>query len=308
MRKSDGPRDGSAGLATFPMRSPDSFHATDWSMPPLLRATVGVHALAAGTALAAPHAWPWLLGGLALNHALVTSAVFRPRNDWLGPNVSHLGATAAARGEVALTFDDGPDPAVTPALLDLLDACGMRASFFCIASRVQAHPGLARRIAERGHSVENHTLSHSYAFALRGLRAIERDLAQAQAVLADATGQRPTCFRPPVGLRNPFLDPVLSRLGLRLVSWTRRGVDTRDADPARVAQRLLRGLAGGDILLLHDGRTAGATTAGALVLDVLPRVAARLREAGLRTVSLPQALAGPTFAGAGSFEGTRVAA
>jgi len=289
------------------MRSPDSSHAPDWSMPPLLRASLGVHALAAGTALAAPHAWPWALGGLALNHALLTSAVFLPRSDWLGANVTRLGPAAAARGEVAVTFDDGPDPAVTPALLDLLDACGLRASFFCIASRVEAHPALARRIVERGHSVENHTARHSYAFSLRGPRAIERELARAQAVLADATGHRPTCFRPPAGLRNLFLDPVLHRLGLRLVSWTRRGVDTRDADAARVARRLLGGLAGGDILLLHDGRTPGATTPGALVLEVLPRIAARLRETGLRAVTLPQALGAPASV-SGSIDSARVAA
>jgi len=289
------------------MRSPDSSHATDWSMPPLLRATAGVHALAAGTALATPQAWPWVLGGLALNHALLTSAVFLPRSDWLGPNVTHLGPAAAARGEVALTFDDGPDPAVTPALLDLLDACALRASFFCIASRVQAHPALARRIVERGHSIENHTSAHRYTFSLRGPGAIERELARAQAVLADITGQRPTCFRPPAGLRNLFLDPVLHRLGLRLVSWTRRGYDTRDPDAARVARRLLAGLGGGDILLLHDGRTPGGTTPAALVLDVLPRVAARLRAAGLRAVTLPQALVAPASDGR-AIDGARVAA
>ena len=270
-----------------------------WSMPPLMRASVGVHALAAGAAIAAPESWPWLLGGLALDHAVLTAAVFRPRSGWLGPNVVRLPAAAAARREIAITIDDGPDPEVTPAVLDLLDAWDARATFFCIARQAQAHPALTRRIVARGHSVQNHTHAHSYAFALMGPRAIARELRRAQDVLADVTGQRPTCFRAPAGLRNPFLDPVLHRLDLRLVSWTRRGYDTRDADVARVAGRLTRNLAGGDILLLHDGRTPGSTTPGGLVLDVLPAVLARVREAGLRTVTVPQGLDAPAPAAGG---------
>jgi peptidoglycan/xylan/chitin deacetylase (PgdA/CDA1 family) len=265
--------------------------SAEWSMPPLMRATVGLHAIAAGAAIAAPQAWPWVLGGLALDHAVVTAAVFRPRSRWLGPNLAHLGAAAAARGEVAITIDDGPDPELTPAVLDLLDAWNARATFFCIAGRARAHPALTRSIVERGHSVQNHTHAHRYTFALLGPGAIERELRQAQDALADITGQRPTCFRAPAGLRNPFLDPVLHRLGLRLVSWTRRGYDTRDADAARVARRLTRGLAGGDILLLHDGRTPGATTPGAVLLEVLPALLASLRDAGLHAVTVPQGLA-----------------
>jgi peptidoglycan/xylan/chitin deacetylase (PgdA/CDA1 family) len=101
---------------------------------------------------------------------------------------------------------------------------------------------------------------------------------------------RPHCFRAPAGLRNPQLDPVLHRLGLHLVSWTRRGFDTLHADPRRVLARLVGGLAAGDILLLHDGharRTAGGT---AVPLEVLPRLLEHCRAAGLRTVTLAEAL------------------
>ena len=103
----------------------------------------------------------------------------------------------------------------------------------------------------------------------------------AQALLADITGVRPHCFRAPAGLRNPLLDPVLHRLGLHLVSWTRRGFDTREGDAARVLARLDSGLAAGDILLLHDGHARRGATGRAVLLDVLPPLLQRCRAAGL---------------------------
>ena len=189
-------------------------------MPPLVRASVGVHALAAGVCVALPEAWPWALGGGALDHAALTAAGLWPRSGWLGRNVVRLGEASAARGEIALTIDDGPDPAVTPAVLDLLDTHGARATFFCIAQRAEAHPALAREIVARGHSVQNHTHAHRHNFSLLGPRGFAREIERAQASLAAITGERPSCFRAPAGLRNPFLDPVLHRLGLTLVSWT----------------------------------------------------------------------------------------
>ena len=262
-------------------------------MPPLLRATVAVHAAAAAAAIASPAAaGPWALAGVALNHAVLTGAGLWPRSDWLGPNLTRLPDAAAARGEIALTIDDGPDPEVTPAVLDLLDAHGgQRATFFCIAERARAHPALLREIVARGHGVQNHSLAHRHGFSLLGPKGIAAEIQRAQAVLADLTGRAPSCFRAPAGLRNPFLDPVLHRLGLHLVSWTRRGFDTRERDPQRVFARLARGLAGGDILLLHDGHAARTAGGGrAVALEVLPALLERCRARGLRSVSLEGAL------------------
>ena len=104
------------------------------------------------------------------------------------------------------------------------------------------------------------------------------------------TGQRPSCFRAPAGLRNPFLEPVLHRLGLSLVSWTRRGFDTREGDAQRVLARLTRGLAAGDILLLHDGNAARTARGEPVLLEVLPLLLERLRADGLRAVTLPEGL------------------
>jgi peptidoglycan/xylan/chitin deacetylase (PgdA/CDA1 family) len=261
-----------------------------WPVPPFIRASLGLHALAAGAALAAPHAWPWALGAVALDHAVITAAGLWPRSDWLGPNLRRLAPASAARRELALTIDDGPDPEVTPAVLDLLDAHRVRATFFCIARRARRYPALVREIVARGHSVQNHSDVHRHTFSLLGPRGMEAELRSAQETLASLTGVRPTWFRAPAGLRNPFLDPVLHQLDLRLVSWTRRGFDTRDGHASRVTRRLTRGLAAGDILLLHDAGAARGGTGRPVVLDVLPPLLEALAAAGLRGVTLPQAM------------------
>jgi peptidoglycan-N-acetylglucosamine deacetylase len=268
--------------------------ATPWPMPPALKASLGVHVAAAGLALALPGAAPWAFGGVVLNHAVLTAAGLWPRSSLLGPNVTRLPDDAVARGEVAVTIDDGPDPDITPRVLDVLDACRARATFFCIAERARAQPALTREIVARGHSVQNHSNVHRHNFSLLGPRAMTAEIARAQDTLADLTGVRPTCFRAPAGLRNPFLDPVLHRLGLQLVSWTRRGFDTRERDPQRVLLRLCAGLARGDILLLHDGHGAVGANHRPVVLDALPLLLDRLRGDGLRAVTLPAALAGAT--------------
>lgn len=262
-----------------------------WPLPPLLRASVALHAAAGGAALVLPGAWPCALAAVVANHALITAAGLTPRSALLGPNLTRLPPASAARGEYALTIDDGPDPAVTPALLDLLAQHGVRATFFVIAERAAAQAPLLRRIVAAGHSVQNHSDRHRHHFSLMGPRSLAREIGAAQERLADLVGERPHCFRAPAGLRNPFLDPVLHRLDLQLVSWTRRGFDTRERDAARVLARLTRRLAARDILLLHDGHAAASAADGRpLVLAVLPALARSLAAAGLGTVTLGAAL------------------
>ncbi len=268
-----------------------------WSWPAALQASVGLHAVAGAAAVAVPGAAPWALGAVLANHALLTAAGLWPRSAWLGPNVTRLPAPAAVRGAVAITIDDGPDPAVTPQVLDLLAAHRAKATFFCIGQRVREEPALVRRIVAAGHSVQNHSLHHRHHFSLLGPAALAREIGGAQALLADVSGRLPHCFRAPAGLRNPLLDPVLHRLNLHLVSWTRRGFDTRQGDATRVASRLLRGLAGGDILLLHDGHARRSASGQPVLMQVLPGLLRRLRDAGLHTETLDDALP-PRHAGA----------
>ena len=259
-------------------------------MPPLLWATGAVHAGAALALVAAPAYWAWALAALAANHAALTAAGLWPRSTALGENWVRLPQAAAARHEVAITIDDGPDPDVTPKVLDLLDAAGARATFFCIAERAARHPDLVREIVRRGHDVQNHSNVHGHHFSLLGPRGFAREIGAAQSVLVQAAGTAPRFFRAPAGLRNPFLAPVLHRLGLTLASWTRRGFDTRERDPQRVLQRLTRGLAAGDILLLHDGHCARDAQGRPVVLTVLPALLAALQRAELVPVTLSSTL------------------
>ena len=264
--------------------------APRWRMPLLLKASGALHLGAGAAVIAAPEVWPWALGAVALDHALVAATGLWPRSTWLGQNMRRLPAASAARGEVSITIDDGPDPEVTPAVLDLLDAAGARATFFCIAAHAEAHPQLCREIVRRGHSVQNHSHRHSHTFSLLGMRGIRLEIERAQDALAQITGQRPRFFRAPAGLRNPFLAPVLHSLALELVSWTRRGFDTARRDPATVLARLTHELHAGDILLLHDGHAARTAGGRAVVLDVLPALLGRCGASGLRAVTLPEAM------------------
>ncbi|MEE8523623.1 MAG: polysaccharide deacetylase family protein [Thermoanaerobaculia bacterium] len=256
-----------------------------WKPPLLLRLTVGAHAVAAATLALAPSTWPLVGGALIVNHALVCGAVVTPRSRWLGPNLSRLPPDR--RHRVALTFDDGPDPRVTPAVLDLLDEYRARATFFCIGRRAEEHPELVAEAVARGHRVENHTYRHSKAFAFFGPRAQAFEVDRAQDVLESATGRRPSWFRAPAGFRNVWLDKILARRGLRLASWTRRGYDTFDHRPERVARRLLTGLSPGDVTLLHDGSAARDRNGRPVVLEVLPRLLDEIAAKGWDTAFLP---------------------
>ena len=257
--------------------------------PPVLWLVGGVHLLALLAIVASPRDWPWALGAVLLSHAVVTALTLTPRTRWLGPNLVRLPADRAGLGEVALTIDDGPDPRTTPAVLDLLDAHGARASFFCIGERVARYPELARDIVRRGHRVENHTARHRLDFALLGPRACHDEVAGGQALILAATGVAPGYLRAPAGFRNPWCWPALERSGVRLASWTRRGFDTRDGDAARVLARLARGLAAGDILLLHDGHCARTPRGQPVILEVLPPLLKLLRSRSLHAVALPVA-------------------
>lgn len=265
-----------------------------WRPSPVIALTLLVHAGAAATLLIEPPLWPWALGALAANHLLLLAAVLWPRGRMLGPNLVRLPAAAAARNEVGLTFDDGPDPEVTPRVLDLLDRHRMRATFFCVGEKAAAYPDVVREISRRGHRLENHSHRHSNAFAFYGPARMKRDIESAQAIITGISGQAPLFFRAPMGLRSPFLDPVLAACGLHCVSWTRRGFDAVTCDADTVLRRLADGLAPGDILLLHDSGSSRTGDGTPVVLAVLPKLLDRMKAKGLISVTLAAALGNGT--------------
>jgi peptidoglycan/xylan/chitin deacetylase (PgdA/CDA1 family) len=273
-------------IAAAAVREPP---ARPWRPTPLVAASAGLNVVAAAALALAPQHWRLAAGALAADHCLLAGVGLWPTSRWLGPNLCRLPAAAARRGEVALTFDDGPDPRVTPAVLDRLGSYGIRASFFFIGRRAAAHPELVAETVRRGHRVENHSWSHPYAFTCYPPAALRREVRRAQEALALAAGVGPRLFRAPAGLRNLLLERELAAAGLQLASWTRRGFDTISRDPLRVLRRLLRRLAAGDVLLLHDGSAARDRRGVPVVLETLPRLLDELAARGLRAVPLQEA-------------------
>ena len=259
-----------------------------WRPPLALRLSAGLHGTALSLTALHPAWWPLALGAVAGNHALLTAAGMWPRSQVFGPTIFRLPGPP---GRIALTFDDGPDPAATPRVLEVLAASGATASFFCIGEQARRYPSIVRQIVAAGHWVENHSLTHPNMFACYGPAALRREVETTQAILADLTGRVPCWFRSPMGFRSPLLEPVLRRAGLQPAAWTRRGYDTRCRNPDLVLRRLLRGIRGGDLLMLHDGHAARTPDGMPVVLQVLPRLLRELAESGLSAVALPAATA-----------------
>ena len=263
----------------------------NWRPTWIIRASLALHLLAVIVLTLAFQTWPWVLGALLANHALLTLLGMWPRSQGLGSNWTRLPDAAAARNEIALTIDDGPDPVVTPQVLDMLEQHHIRATFFCVGEKAARYPDLCRDIVRRGHAVENHTQHHSHFFALMGMRGFTRELQAAQQTLTTLTGQPPLFFRAPAGVRSPLLDPVLARLGLQLASWSARGFDTRIGNATQVKNRLLKQLRAGAILLMHDGNAAHTAQGIPVIIEILPALIEAAQRTQLRFVSLREARA-----------------
>jgi peptidoglycan/xylan/chitin deacetylase (PgdA/CDA1 family) len=269
-----------------------------WRPPLFVQASLAWHVAAGAATVLAPSIWPAAATAILLNQAVILVAGLCPRSRLLGNNVRSMSAAAAGRAEIALTFDDGPDPRTTPAVLEILETRRARATFFCIAEKAERHPRLIHEIVERGHLVENHTFGHPYLFTLYGPGRLRREVHRGQARLEQLTGRRPRLFRPPAGMRSFLLDHLLATTGLTLVSWSTRGYDAVSRDSKKVFSRLALGVQAGGILLLHDGSVSGR--GNGVILDVLPRLLELIEERGLTPVPLaPDVLHDGNRSGAG---------
>lgn len=264
--------------------------ASYWKPNAIIKVSIWVHGFAGIGFIVDPSSALLWLAILAGNHGVLTIGGLLPRAKLVGPNITHLPQAAITRRQIALTFDDGPDPVVTPQILDILENHQAKATFFCIGYRAEQHPELIKRIVTQGHQVENHSYSHHTTFAFRGTKGISNEIVRAQETLNLLSGKAPRFFRPIAGIRNPLLDPVLSKLGLRLVSWTHRGFDTRFNNPNRLHRWLTKGLSAGQIILMHDGNTARTHEGISVSVACLPAVLKSISDAGLTTVTLDEAI------------------
>jgi peptidoglycan/xylan/chitin deacetylase (PgdA/CDA1 family) len=243
-----------------------------------------------------------LIAGAGLSAAGAASAYYATyavRSQWLGP--THWRGRADT-DSVALTFDDGPSED-TERVLDVLAARGLRAAFFMVGRQVELFPRTARRVAEAGHEIGNHSYSHPI-YLYRGARETRRQLELTQAVIAGVTGVRARLARPPCGVRTPAYFRAARELGLQTVQWTLAGFDWKRRPPSRIARDVLRRAEAGSIILLHDGDSENRSDRSATVA-ALPLIVEGLKEKGLRVAPLSQLLGGQGAAAADG-EGTNL--
>ena len=175
-------------------------------------------------------------------------APYLPRTGFFLPIV---GRGKPGEKGVALTFDDGPDPAVTPLLLDLLDRHSVSATFFVTGERAARHPDIIRDILSRGHAIGNHSYHHFPFLMLKGMRTLRREIESTQSVLA-GFGIVPLAFRPPAGITNPLLWRVLLEQGMYCVNYSCRALDVGNRRIRRLSETVLKSVSPGDIVALHD--------------------------------------------------------
>lgn len=186
----------------------------------------------------------------------------------LGAYVRTLCRNRAAGRVVALTFDDGPDPEMTPRVLDLLRERGVRATFFLVGAKAERHPELVRRIAAEGHDTGIHTWEHAAGFPMRSSWAMTADILRCRESLRQIAGVETHLFRPPFGVTNPMIGGMVRRMGYTVIGWSIRSLDTLAGPRGKVVERIRRQLHDGAVILLHDNRT-GSPQLAELVLRML---------------------------------------
>jgi peptidoglycan-N-acetylglucosamine deacetylase len=212
---------------------------------------------------------------------LFSWAAVAPSSQIFGPTIRHTADTSA----IALTFDDGPNPAITPSLLDLLHRHQARATFFVMGRSVRAFPALTKEIADRGHAIGNHTDTHP-ALTFLSVRRIASELDRCDDAIAAAIGRRSRWMRPPFGFRGPQSNSLIQRRqGTRVVMWSATSRDWNATNPESVINHLRR-VKGGDIVLLHDGDHRVLEGDRRHTVAALEHWLPRWRDAGIRFKNL----------------------
>ncbi len=198
----------------------------------------------------------------------------------------HIARTLPGAAGVALTFDDGPHPQGTPAILDILDGERLKATFFLVGEQVERRPALAAEIAQRGHAIALHGYRHRPQPSLSD-RAVQTDLARGTSVIEAATGQSPTWHRPPYGIYSPAGLNEARQRGLKPILWSRWGKDWRRlTTPERIAGRATSQLAPGDVILLHDADFYSSKGSHERTAAALPLIVRELKRQKIGTVLL----------------------
>jgi peptidoglycan-N-acetylglucosamine deacetylase len=250
---------------------------------------------------------PWVIDGacaLGLAAGATAYGAVYPRAQLFGPTVSRTNSP----GKLAITFDDGPNPAITPKLLDLLDRYEARATFFLIGRFVRDCPGLVRETLARGHLLGNHTDNHPNLFWFAPAQ-IREQIRRCNEAIEAAAGAVPGWFRPPFGMRNPWLAAAARESSLQVAMWTLIPGDWMEKPQEWLIRRMrpiadhARNIAGGgadvsasptgDILCLHDGAHRGLNGNRLFTLAALEYWLPRWRDLGLQFVTMDEAVRAP---------------
>lgn len=182
------------------------------------------------------------------------------------------------RKEIAITFDDGPDPGSTPEILKILQKYDAKVSFFLIGKNAEANEAIVRDIYNAGHTIGNHSYAHSNLFPVQSVRSISEEIEKTSRILERITSSKVKYFRPPFGVTNPRIYRGLQGSALKVIGWNLRSLDTSIRDPDSIVQRISKRLKAGDIILLHDSTDH--------IAGILEQVLNISREKGLKCVSL----------------------
>ena len=215
--------------------------------------------------------------------AIGVVGVFFPRLEMYGDAIC-CGRAGGRR--VALTFDDGPDPVSTPAILAMLEPGGHRATFFLVGSKVLLHPEVVEQIVAAGHSIGVHGHVHRWGYGFLPPSAVARDIQAAQDAVERACGKRPELFRPPIGIVSPRTAAGARRAKVPIVLWSVKGGDGVPVRAGTVVRRVRRGLRDGAIVLLHDAAESGPRTPASL--EALPPILQQIETLGLATVGVEE--------------------
>ena len=210
-----------------------------------------------------------VIGCALMLHGFLLAPAFIPNGQWFGPQIRRF---TTQNKEVFLTLDDGPDPELTPHVLDLLKKYEARACFIVIGRKVNENPEMARQIVAQGHELAIHTYSHRERWFWAELwQGVAREMDACSREIMKATGQRTRWFRPPVGMCNPYVHPEARRRGMQTLGWSSRARDAvRGIDRAACAARVLEAVRPGCVIMLHpEWRAPNEEHQGVACLEIV---------------------------------------
>jgi len=237
--------------------------------------------------------WPWRFGfAIAVcMHLWFLGNMLLPHGSLFCPTISRVRRCRDRR--IALTFDDGPCDTITPEVLRILREKNVPSTFFLIGRHARKWPDLVRDIVRAGHEIANHSFLHPRHIYAWSARNILRDARLTQRILQRITGRAPRLYRPPIGFRSPEMRVAISKLGLSLVTFSARSIDTGRTNPATITRNLLRAARPGAILLCHDGSDLNPRPNRRALLSALPTIIDRLHARGYRFVTVSDLLDTP---------------